>query len=517
MSAPVFFTKGFPYFAPRALFALFVLSWSGLMHAADVRLTWSDNSDNEDGFNIERAIGDGTFERIAQVASNAASYVDTGAEAGVQYSYRVNAFNAFGESGYTNVAAHYINIAPSISELDTVVVDENEVASGLLFTVEDFETDAADLVVEVLSSNLDLVDPDGISLGGAGIERLLALTPKRNASGSSTITVSASDGEDVSVSEFLFTVNPFQFPGLELGLETLGAGPRAGEAFLLSATVSSPELVESVSYYVEGALLGTSTSAPFEVPASLPEAGQAEISAVAKVQNREETVSDVLAVTVGAAPSSADLIANLREAGADGEAEGGHASYDLATDRFRLDNEGGVIAGATDSSRFYFLRVEGDFSMSARVAELEASSVDGVAGLMLRSTMLGRAAQTSLLRDSEGSLEVRTRQVRGGSTEVSAGLGLVTGDSWLRVDREGSEIRYFFRESSGVEWTLLGEESILLGATVFVGFTVAGGEGEGLATAYFTQANIEGEILPFGSDAVKPEIPSRLTIVGSVE
>ena len=73
--------------------------------AAQLTLTWQDNSTNENNFAIERKTGTGgTYAQIAMVAANIASYVDTSVTRGVTYCYRVQAVNSAGASAYTNEA-----------------------------------------------------------------------------------------------------------------------------------------------------------------------------------------------------------------------------------------------------------------------------------------------------------------------------------------------------------------------------------------------------------------------------
>jgi Divergent InlB B-repeat domain len=77
----------------------------GLADAAELSLMWSDNSDNEDGFTIERKVGtSGTYSEIATTGPDVASYVDSTVTNGSTYCYRVSAFNAVGESAYSNEA-----------------------------------------------------------------------------------------------------------------------------------------------------------------------------------------------------------------------------------------------------------------------------------------------------------------------------------------------------------------------------------------------------------------------------
>lgn len=70
---------------------------------SQINLAWSDNSDNETGFRIERKTGvDGTYGQVATVEANATSYADNGLNSSTEYFYRVNAYHATGNSGYSN-------------------------------------------------------------------------------------------------------------------------------------------------------------------------------------------------------------------------------------------------------------------------------------------------------------------------------------------------------------------------------------------------------------------------------
>lgn len=67
-------------------------------------LTWVDNSTTEDGFKVERCTGAGctNFTQIATVGANTTNYVDTGLSSSTRYMYRVRAYNAAGNSPYSN-------------------------------------------------------------------------------------------------------------------------------------------------------------------------------------------------------------------------------------------------------------------------------------------------------------------------------------------------------------------------------------------------------------------------------
>jgi len=68
----------------------------------EVSLTWSDNSDNEDGFKIERKTEGGIFAIIATLTSNKINFQDTTVLGNTKYYYRILAFNSYGSSTYSN-------------------------------------------------------------------------------------------------------------------------------------------------------------------------------------------------------------------------------------------------------------------------------------------------------------------------------------------------------------------------------------------------------------------------------
>jgi hypothetical protein len=68
-----------------------------------ITLAWTESSNNETGFSIERSVDGRAFSPIATVAQNVSTYVDTSPGSSKFVFYRVRAFNLAGNSAYSNV------------------------------------------------------------------------------------------------------------------------------------------------------------------------------------------------------------------------------------------------------------------------------------------------------------------------------------------------------------------------------------------------------------------------------
>lgn len=97
-----------------------------------IELNWYDNSQNEDGFIIERMDDGGSFNQIATVGSNITTYEDNVTQA-LDYNYRVKAYNTSDTSGYSNEVYVSGSVVPVELSLFTVEISRDKRSVNLFW------------------------------------------------------------------------------------------------------------------------------------------------------------------------------------------------------------------------------------------------------------------------------------------------------------------------------------------------------------------------------------------------
>jgi alpha-tubulin suppressor-like RCC1 family protein len=89
-----------------------------------INLIWQDNSNNEDGFVIERWLGDNKrFAEIATLSANATSYSNNGLLFYSTYYYRVRAFNTIGDTSNYSNEANALTLLPLWTEIHSGIAN----------------------------------------------------------------------------------------------------------------------------------------------------------------------------------------------------------------------------------------------------------------------------------------------------------------------------------------------------------------------------------------------------------
>lgn len=100
------------------------LAASAIAHD-QIDLAWTDNSDIESGFTIERSPDTAAWTAVDNVAQNTTTYSDSGLNSETIYYYRVSAYNSTGDSGYSNTANATTEAAATSPSQEIVSSGEN--------------------------------------------------------------------------------------------------------------------------------------------------------------------------------------------------------------------------------------------------------------------------------------------------------------------------------------------------------------------------------------------------------
>ncbi|MBL9167368.1 MAG: tandem-95 repeat protein [Verrucomicrobiales bacterium] len=112
--------------------------------------------------------------------------------------------------------------APSITEIEPLILLEDHVSESISFTVQDAATPPDQLSILAIAANPSLISETGLVIQGTGAERTLVITPARDASGTTTVYISARNQADgLAVRSFEVTVQPVNDAPQVVGLRDL--------------------------------------------------------------------------------------------------------------------------------------------------------------------------------------------------------------------------------------------------------------------------------------------------------
>ena len=187
-----------------------------------INLIWTDNSDNESGFKVERKlVNDTTYAEIVSTSANVTSYSDNGLTEDVAYLYRVRAFNNGGASAYTDevdaTPSGDINLAvtrPALASSADIPGTAGRTVDGNLTTfwrsgTLDITAPQAWLRVELHPSSQIIIDRVVIRW----YQTFFALEYEIQTSdnGASWTTVYVNEAGKVGIQEVTFTPTPARF------------------------------------------------------------------------------------------------------------------------------------------------------------------------------------------------------------------------------------------------------------------------------------------------------------------
>jgi hypothetical protein len=149
----------------------------------------------------------------------------------------------------------------------------------------------------------------------------------------------------------------------------------------------------------------------------------------------------------------------------------GDASYAPSTGVFTVKGGGADIWGTADAFHFAYQTMSGDGALVARVASVQNINSWTKAGVMIRETLDPSSTQATMFVSFSKGAVFQRRTITAGTSTSTAGP-LVAAPYWVKLERIGSTFNAY-SSPDGVAWTLVGSDTIAMGANVLVGFAVS--------------------------------------------
>jgi len=137
---------------------------------------------------------------------------------------------------------------------------------------------------------------------------------------------------------------------------------------------------------------------------------------------------------------------------------------------FHLSGGGQDIWDAADAFQFAYQALDGDGQLTARVLTLDNTDAWAKSGVMIRESLDAdsKFAMTVVTPGNGTSLQYRTQT--GGGCGLTWGPGLGA-PAWVRISRSGGTFSGA-ASADGVNWTPIGDISISMGSSVYIGLCV---------------------------------------------
>ena len=145
----------------------------------------------------------------------------------------------------------------------------------------------------------------------------------------------------------------------------------------------------------------------------------------------------------------------------------GTSAFSTPTSAFSVKGGGADIYGVADAFQFAYKPMTGDGVIVARVTGVQNTNGSAKGAVMIRASLSAGSANAAMVLTATKGAAFQRRLSTGGSTVSTAGA-VVTAPYWVKLERIGNTFNGY-SSPDGVNWTLVGSDTIAMGASVYVG------------------------------------------------
>lgn len=159
-------------------------------------------------------------------------------------------------------------------------------------------------------------------------------------------------------------------------------------------------------------------------------------------------------------------------------------------DTYTVVGSGADIWGTSDQFRYAYTPVNGDVEIVARVYDLQENINSWAkAGVMIRESLSGNSKHAMTILSSANGVSFQNRASTGGGsahTTVSNSYK----QAWVKIKREGNIFTSYY-SANGSSWTYLGQRTISMNQSAYVGLAVTSHDANKQCVAVFDNVQIK--------------------------
>jgi hypothetical protein len=200
----------------------------GEISTSQIALTWTDNSNEETGFSIERKTGDGgTYAQVGSVSANVTTFTNTGLTQGTEYYYRVRTVSGSNYSKYSNEVSATPSLLPPSNLVATpltpseIVLSWNDNSGDETVFYIDYRAEGTDIFTTLtsVSANTTAYIHKTLTPGTTYHYRvraygLVGYSPYSNEAGATTPAAVTQGASDSAGAEFFVAFQPNTAAGI---------------------------------------------------------------------------------------------------------------------------------------------------------------------------------------------------------------------------------------------------------------------------------------------------------------
>ncbi len=148
-----------------------------------------------------------------------------------------------------------------------------------------------------------------------------------------------------------------------------------------------------------------------------------------------------------------------------------------------ITSSGQTIWGESDSFHYAYKALQGNGSIVTRVTDVSNSAAWAKAGIMIRETLDANSPHAMAFVTSGKGISFQYRVTKGGNSDRK---DLFSGSApyWIKLERTDN-VFSAYRSINGTEWEALGEVTIPMQYSVYIGLAVSIGNSEQLSSSRF--------------------------------